>query len=162
TDRQRAVKACIEVSLRHLEEFTAPHYQSVVRYQELAVFPEDTDIPLETLRRYWQGTGGLASWEVYDLCMQLYDLSLLLTFNLNTNTIRLHDVLRSYLVQRSDAGLSALHGRFLDVSKQTMGLSRWAGLPSGEYYFWQHLVQHLCSALRFEELQATLTDLLYL
>ena len=163
TYRERAVKACIEVSLRHLEEFTAPHYQAVTRYQELAVFPEDTDIPLDALRRYWQGTGGLATWEVDDLCMHLHDLSLLLTCDLSTNIVRLHDVMRSYLIQRAVAsGLAALHARFLDVSKQTLGLKRWADLSSEEHYLWRHLILHLCKAVQVEELQATLTDLLYL
>jgi WD40 repeat protein len=162
TDRERAVKACIEVSLRHLEEFTSPHYQAVERYQELAIFPEDTDIPLETLRRYWQGTGGLAAWEADDLCMHLHDLSLLLTCNLATNTIRLHDVMRSYLIQRTGSNLSAQHARFLDVSKEILGFSRWADLPAYEHYLWHYLVQHLCKAVRAEELEATLTNLLYL
>ena len=94
------------------------------------MFPEDTDIPLETLRHYWQGTGRLAAWEVDDLCMHLHDLSLLLTCDLSANTIRLHDVMRSYLVQHVGQNLSPLHARFLDVSKQTLGLTRWADLPA--------------------------------
>ena len=126
------------------------------------MFPEDTDIPLETLRHYWQGTGRLAAWEVDDLCMHLHDLSLLLTCDLSANTIRLHDVMRSYLVQHVGQNLSPLHARFLDVSKQTLGLTRWADLPANEHYLWQHLVLHLCRALHIEELQATLTDPLYM
>jgi WD40 repeat protein len=162
TDRERAVKACIEVSLRHLEDFTSPHYRAVERYQELAIFPEDVDIPLETLCRYWQGTGGLATWEVDVLCMHLHDLSLLLTCDFSTNRIRLHDVMRSYLVQRAGPDLPALHAHFLDVSQQMLGLKRWADLPSDEYYLWRHLVLHLCAKPSTDALQATLTDLGYL
>ncbi len=162
TDRQRAVKACIEVSLRHLEEFTTPHYQARGRYQELAVFPEDIDIPLETLRLYWQGTGGLATWEVDDLCMHLHDLSLLLTCDLKTNTIRLHDVLRSYLEQCAGQRLPLLHDRFLDSCWQALSLTSWADVPANASYLWQYLVLHLCKAERLTELQATLINLRYL
>ncbi len=162
TDRQRAVEACIEVSLRHLEEFTSPNYQAVERYQELAVFPEDTDIPLETLRRYWQGTGRLAIWEVDDLCMHLHDLSLLLTCDLSTNTVRLHDVLRSYLIQHAGSHLPALHVRLLDAHWRGHGLQRWADLPLEDLYLWEHLVWHLLQAWHWEEAQIVLSDLSYL
>lgn len=38
-------------------------YALTTRYHELAVFPEDTDIPLTTLHTYWQGTGSLEDWD---------------------------------------------------------------------------------------------------
>lgn len=61
-----------------LEEWVPAHYQARQRYLELAVFPEDTDIPLSTLQIYWQGTGGLHEDEVEKLCLHLSDLSLVL------------------------------------------------------------------------------------
>ena len=97
-----------------------------------------------------------------ELCVRLHQLSLLLSCDLGKGIVRLHDVMRSYLIQRAGSGLSALHTRFLDVSKLMLGLSRWADLPSEEHYLWQHLVLHLCSSSQVEELQATLTDPLYL
>jgi hypothetical protein len=36
-----AVERCLEVSLRHLEEFTLARYQAATRYQELAIFGHD-------------------------------------------------------------------------------------------------------------------------
>jgi hypothetical protein len=58
-DRQKTVEACLEVSLRHLADSTPVGIQARERYQELAVFPEDIDIPLTELKRFWQATGSL-------------------------------------------------------------------------------------------------------
>lgn len=68
----------------------------------------------------------------------------MLTCDLGKGTIRLHDVLRSYLVQRAGPKLPALHARILDVSQQVLGLKRWADLPPNDAYLWQHLILHLC------------------
>jgi WD40 repeat protein len=161
-ERQRTVDACLRVSIQHLEKFTHSHYRATERYQELAVFPEDTDIPLATLQIYWKGSAGLESWETKDLCTRLHRLSLLLTCDLGKGTIRLHDVMRSYLIVRVGSNLPALHKRFLAVSKQTLGLSHWVDLPVSEHYPWHYLVLHLCGTKHPEELQETFTDLLYL
>jgi WD40 repeat protein len=161
-ERHQTVKRCLDVSMHHLEEFTLAHSQATTRYQELAVFPEDTDIPLTTLHHFWQGSGGLETWETDELCVRLHRLSLLLTCDLSKGTIRLHDVMRSYLIQIASSNLPFLHEGFLDASKLMLGLKRWADLPLDEYYLWQYLVLHLCEAKRTEELHATITDLTYL
>ena len=90
-DRNAAVSATLRVSfdLLRAEQYT--------RYQELAVFPEDVEIPLATLEKLWGATGGLDDFETEELCQTLYRHSLLLNFDLATRTIRLHDVIRSYL-----------------------------------------------------------------
>lgn len=49
-ERQRTVDACLGVSIQRLEAFTPAHYHATQRYLELAVFPEDTAIPLTTLQ----------------------------------------------------------------------------------------------------------------
>ncbi len=162
TARNQTVQACLEVSLRHVEDFTPTRIQARERYQELATFPEGTEIPLATVQRFWQATGGLEPWETDDMCMRLHRLSLLLSCDLGKGTLRLHDVMRSYLVQRAGPHLPALHACFLDASQKALGLKRWADLPSDEHYLWHHLVLHLCAASRTEELQTTLTDLGYL
>jgi WD40 repeat protein len=161
--RQRSVEACLEVSLLHLERFTRPYYhQAVERYQELAIFPEDTDIPISTLSLLWQGSGGLSSWETKGLCMHLHQLSLLLTCDLGAGTVRLHDVMRSYLLQRGKAALPMLHVRLLNASWQGLGLRRWADLPVQEHYLWQHLIFHICQTGHLDALKDTLSDLGYL
>jgi WD40 repeat protein len=161
-ERQRTVEACLKVSMQHLETFIHAHYHATERYQELAMFPEDTDIPLMTLQLYWKGSAELEPWETTDLCTRLRRLSLLLDCDLRKGTIRLHDVFRSYLIQRVRPQLPTLHIHLLDAYQQAYGLTRWADLPQSEEYLWHNLIFHLCQAGRLEALQATLTDPGYL
>ncbi len=70
-ERHKAVRATLGVSL---ELLNANQY---ARYQELAVFPEDVDIPLDTVHTLWAATGGLDAFDTEELCQRLSDLSLL-------------------------------------------------------------------------------------
>jgi WD40 repeat protein len=158
-ERQRTADACLEVSFHHLEEFTPTHYQAAARYQELAVFPEDMDLSLTTLQIFWNATGGLETWETNDLCLHLHRLSLLLTCDLGKGTIRLHDVMRTYLQQKVNVEVRrAFHQQLLNAYK----CQRWAELPHNEVYLWEHLAGHLIGANRSEELVATVKDGEYL
>lgn len=100
--------------------------------------------------------------ETEDLCSRLHGLSLLLTCDLGTSTIRLHDVVRNYLIQCVGLHLPALHAQFLDASQHLLGLERWADLPAEQHYFWHYLIWHLCQTGRKEALTTTLTGLSYL
>src|SRR6266704_3291680 len=125
-----------------------------MRYQELAIFPEDTDIPLATVQTLWR----LDDIDTEDTCERLYRLSLLLRYDLATRTIRLHDVIRSYLQKAAGDELPALHAHLLDA----YALKHWADLSPDEPYLWDHLAEHLIDASRLEELVATVKDLRYL
>jgi WD40 repeat protein len=128
-------------------------------YQELAVFPEDVDIPLVTLQRLWGTTGGLDDFGTEVLCERLYRFSLLLDFDLTKRSVRLHDVVRTYLRQEIGVNeLAVLHGQLLTA----YGLQRWSDLPRDEPYMWDHLADHLIDANRVEELMAKVKDLRYL
>jgi WD40 repeat protein len=162
TGFRETMDASLQASFRQVQEMVAAHYQPVERYQELAVFPEDTDIPLAAVRLFWQGLGGLEPWETDDLCMQLAGLSLLLNCDLEAGTIRLHDVTRSYLIERMGPRLPALHAQFLDAMRQGLGVQRWAEITPANTYLWHSLIWHLCQAGRWEDLQTTLMDLGYL
>ncbi len=150
--RNAAVSVTLRVSFELLRE------DQYARYQELAVFPGDVDIPLATLEKLWGTTGGLDDFDTEELCQTLYRHSLLLTFDLATRTIRLHDVIRSYLQKAVGDALPTLHAHLLD----TYALTRWADLPGDEPYLWDHLAEHLAAAGRLEELVATVKDLRYL
>ena len=65
----------------------------------------------------------------------MYRHSLVLTFDLATRTICLHDVIRSYLQKNVGDDLPALHGHLLDA----YALKRWADLLADEPYLWDHL-----------------------
>ena len=65
------------------------------RYRSLAIFPEDTDLPIETLAPYW----ALSLDDAEELAERLFDLSLLQRLDPGPpQTIRLHDVFRHYLI----------------------------------------------------------------
>ncbi|GHO77046.1 hypothetical protein KSD_48170 [Ktedonobacter sp. SOSP1-85] len=150
--RREAVARTIEVSL----ELLTP--EEVARYQELAIFPEDVDIPLKTVQQLWQTTANFDAFDTVDLCSRLAGLSLLLTYDLSTRSIRLHDVIRHYLQVKMRAVLPVLHGCFLD----SYALSHWEDLSLDEPYLWQHLIEHLIAAQRAESVLSTVTDLGYL
>ena len=151
-DRSRAVTKTLSVSFQLLTQ------EEYARYTELAIFPEDIDIPLETLEKLWGRTGGLGTFKTEKLCEDFYRLSLILSFDPITRTIRLHDVIRSYLQMTVGNTLPIMHRHLLDA----YSLTRWASLPEDEPYLWDQLAYHLIAAGRLEELVATVKDLRYL
>jgi WD40 repeat protein/transcriptional regulator with XRE-family HTH domain len=151
-ERSQAVERTLQVSLAQLD------VQEMARYEELAIFPEDVDIPLITVQRLWQATGNWDELDTDALCQRLSSLSLLLSYDLTKRRIRLHDVVRNYLQVKVGARLSALHGRFLDA----YGIHRWADLSLDEPYLWEQLAHHLLAAGRVDMLVETVKDLRYL
>ncbi|MBW2647649.1 MAG: hypothetical protein JRE23_16040 [Deltaproteobacteria bacterium] len=147
--RDQAASATFGSSLKHLNE------DERARFGELAIFPEDVDIPLPALEKLWGMTGGLKPVHIRRLSQKLYHrLSLLQTYDAASQTIRLHDVVRKYLIKEQEEKLPSIHERFLD----SYGLKRWIDLPESESYFWDHLAYHLVEAGREEELQRLLFD----
>jgi hypothetical protein len=65
-DRAKAVSATLRVSFELLQA------EQYARYQELAVFPEDVNIPLATLQKLWGATGGLDEFDTEEVCRTLY------------------------------------------------------------------------------------------
>lgn len=109
-------------------------------YLSLAIFPEDTEIPLDILKRYWQKD----SLETEDICSKLHHRSLVLEFDLQKNTILLHDVFRKYIIEKAKNKLKELHKHLLEAC---LPLShRWTDLPINEHYLWMHLGFHLIKA----------------
>ncbi len=72
-DRHDAVATTLEVSIGRLPGPEA------ARLRELAVFPEDVDVPIATVRLLWQHTGGLGALGADRLLRRLFALSFLLT-----------------------------------------------------------------------------------
>lgn len=161
--REQAVAQTLGVSFERLDACER------ARYGEMAVFPEDVDIPLATLERLWGRTGGLDAFDTEELCGRLQRLSLLLRFDLTTRRARLHDVIRAYLMQESGGELAALHDRLLDAHRPAPARQAaaedalgWADLSAGEPYLWEQLAFHLKGAGRGDELLETVKDLRYL
>jgi WD40 repeat protein len=122
----------------------------------LAIFPEDEDIPLSVLERYW----GLKRSAIRRLCDQFYDLSLLRAFDQKQGLVRLHDVTRQILMEQRREALSALHRRLLDLSRPASG--EWKDIPEGETYLWRRLSYHLLGAEKKDELRALLLSFPFL
>jgi WD40 repeat protein len=148
-ERDQAVAATLGLSLKHL------NVDERARYSELAIFPEDVDIPLYTLEKLWGATGDLKSVHIRHLCSKLYHrLSLLHTYDAANQTIRLHDVVRKYLIIEKEEKLFSIHKQFLDA----YGYGKWTDLPATESYLWNHLAYHLVEAAREDELRKLLLD----
>jgi WD40 repeat protein len=148
-ERDQAAAATLGLSLKHLSE------DERARYGELAIFPEDVDIPLYTLEKLWGATGDLKPVHIRHLCLKLYyRLSLLHTYDAAKQTIRLHDVVRKYLIKEKKEKLSSIHKQFLDA----YGHGKWTDLPATESYLWNHLAYHLVKAAREDELRKLLLD----
>jgi WD40 repeat protein len=130
------------------------------RFEELAVFPEDMDVPVATLAKYWGKTGGLDASEAEEICAVLAGLSLLRDFDAAAGRIRLHDVMRKYLRDQNGAGLPMLHEQLIDAHRPSTG--RWAGMPDDEPYMWDQLALHLAGAGLAQEFVETVKDLGYL
>ncbi|NKB80289.1 MAG: hypothetical protein GKS05_00295 [Nitrospirales bacterium] len=137
-ERHQAITRTIEVSLDHFKEAER------MRYFELAIFPEDEQIPLKEISMLW----GLDDFEVEELIQQFDNFSLLV-FNLRTSMCRVHDVMRAYMAgQIIDS--PALHGRLLNSWGDPLRLS--------SNYAWHWFSYHLVKAERQLELRNLLLD----
>jgi len=150
----QAVASTLEVSFDQLND------QELARFRELAVFAEDVDIPLSTLTRYWGATGNLDEFETEELCVRLYQLSLLANLNLTVRSIRLHDIVRMYLVTTGAGTLTQLHKNLIDAHRPPSGL--WSDLTPEHVYMWDYLAYHLVSSGLAGDLVSTVLDLRYL
>jgi len=142
--RHAAASKTILVSVKRLSE------KDRDRYFHLAIFPEDEDIPLSVLERYWE----LSRSATRKLCDQLNDLSLLRDFDQRQQSIRLHDVTRQVLIEQRKDGLSALHLHFLSLNRP--GSGRWQDLSQEKIYVWKRLAYHFAEAGREVELRELL------
>jgi hypothetical protein len=102
----------------------------------------------------------LDEFDVEVQCERLFALALLLGLDLNSKRMRLHDVVRTYLIGESRAAMRALHRRLLSCHRPPS--SDWADLPLDEPYMWGNLAFHMTEAALEEELVATVKDLRYL
>jgi len=160
-ERSKAVALTIGASLGLLGETGA------ARFAELAVFPEDTDIPIGIVAGYWEETGGLAELDAEDLLERLDDLALLLDRDLGHQTIRLHDIVRHFLRdQAGEVELAALHGRLAQVLKavaiEDADRDGEQGDMAERRYACTHLAAHLAEAGALHDLCGLLLNPGYL
>jgi WD40 repeat protein len=147
--RSNAVAITIGVSLDLLSE------SERARFAELAVFPEDVDVPIGVAARLWAKTGGLDETETEDLLVQFESLSLLLSLDLERRTFRFHDTTRHFLQEQAGQdALAALHNTLLQALD---GLDNAADEPPRRYDF-LYRARHLADAGNRAALDALLEN----
>ncbi|WP_166677816.1 dsDNA nuclease domain-containing protein [Amycolatopsis arida] len=158
--REEAIAATVEAGLALLPP------DALERYSELAVFAEDSEIPIDTVALLWSATGGLTRVRVDSLCAELADASLIGSLSFSAGTFRVHDVLRAYLLHRLGAEKTkALHATLLTVVQAELGGTAetgrrpWWKLPQSRGYLADHVARHLHDAGLDDELRDLLHDL---
>jgi hypothetical protein len=142
TERNQAVAKTIAVSLDLLEASERQHYM------ELAIFPEDTEVPFVTISQLW----GLSLYETEERLQSFYNLALLKLY-LGNKTIRLHDELHFYLNAQS-IDIVVIHQKLI---------AAWDDLEQlPDEYTWRHIAYHLINSKQPERLKQLLCNPLWL
>ena len=124
--RTEAVAKTFDVSI----ELLLDHSEQTL-YKQLAIFPEDTLVPLSVVSSLWK----LDFLVVEELCERLYDASLLQVYD--GLHLGIHDVVRQYLAGRAEQ-LSDLHKRIIENWPDPFNLSN--------LYLWKFYFFHLQSS----------------
>jgi WD40 repeat protein len=150
--RDRAIGICIEASLNDLDDGER------ARFGELAVLPEDENVPLYVIEALWAESAGFNKFKADDLVRLLNGLSLLQNLDLGKKTLRLHDNMTWYLRDRAGTdGYRAAHATMVKaLSKGCEG--HWEQLPKKAVYAWKFLIRHLRLAGQDSEADQLLTN----
>ena len=123
-------------------------------YLELAAFPQDTPIPIETVARLWAHTRQWDATRARSMIDQLYDSKLL---RVEGEAVAFHDLQHKYLTLAASS-VPIAHDTLLDSYGDLVDPDSWGSLPLDESYLWGQLAGHLRAAGRYDELAATVTD----
>ena len=129
-------------------------------YRSLAVYPEDTIIPVAAVRRLWAHLWG-APAEDTELRLARLAARSLLTFH--GDGVSFHDLQREFLLLYTE-DLSLAHADLLAAYRALLppGTASWARLPPGEPYIWDNLVYHLRGAGDGSAIRTLVCDMTYL
>jgi WD40 repeat protein len=145
--RTKAVARTIEVSLDLLDA------AGRARFEELAVFAEDLDVPIDVGAALWSQTGNTSYIDAEDRLTELAGLSLLLSLDYDRRTFRLHDTTRAYIRTKAGPRLAELNGQLVTALDH-------AARPSSSlvHYDLIYRAEHLAEAGDRAALDALLTD----
>jgi WD40 repeat protein len=159
TSREDSYTRCINASLDILTSWQK------ARFFELAIFPEDTDVPYGTVALLWAETGKVHEPNALALLDHLRRMSLLkgvgkLSGETDSRAIRLHDVIRSYLRHRDQQSShrlvdlnSCLCRAYIQVGERIFPKH-----TSLAQYAYEHLPWHLSQAADHNTLDALLIE----
>jgi hypothetical protein len=128
------------------------------RYLELAVFPEDANVPVETICTLWRRTGGMERPDSRELLRRLHRQALLIRSD-DRKRISFHDLQHDFL-RLNIPSLVKGHAGLVDAYK-VAAPAGWASGPDDGYFF-QHLPHHLAEAERLDEVKALLCNYAWL
>lgn len=139
--REQAVGMTIGLSLERLGNDEAS------RFEELAVFPWDQDVPVAVVGCFWSRTNALTGYEVEELLRRLFALSLISDLDLRASRVSLHQVLAKYLRIACGTRLASLHAELVEVCGENH--ERDSGIAE---YFQRNLADHLYASGMFDKL----------
>lgn len=161
-DEKQAISTTINISLDWLRHTGPSGGSDLRRFQELAVFPQNADIPLKAVEKLWRVTAGFEYEDVARVCQVLFELSLIVEFNLDQRYIRLHDVVQEHLVKElsyhDPYELQRLHSEFVG----SYNIDDWSIIPTNDTYLWENLFHHLEGAKADQQIIETAKNLNYL
>jgi len=166
-ERAKTVRANMAAGMRMLSQ------EEITRFSELGVFVKKEAIPFHLVASLWNATAGLDRLQSAALRRKLADTSLIIRSQKDSSNIMLHDVICDYL--RSELGpqrLSKLNGMLLDAVEMTLpklvspqpaaqhlNQTAWWGLEDDDRYLWNHLIDHLEHAGRWDQSEMLACDL---
>ena len=113
-------------------------------HESLAVYPEDTRVPVTAIVRWWGhlydlSSSGARTW--------LENLAASKLLTLDGDIVTLHDLQRDFLLLRVES-LSLLHHELLAAYRKALlaDAEPWRKLPATEPYIWEHLLSHVCAS----------------
>jgi YD repeat-containing protein len=152
---RKAITTTIDLSISSLQRGGGS--AAVEQYKSLAIFPEGVDVPLALLARWWE----IEQLQVRRIARKLLRLSLIESYDVDRETVRLRDVLRGYLwFGLTRDARRAMHTAFVEAHLPSTG--HWADLPDDAAYLWRWGAFHLHGAGRSDELVSTIRDINYL
>lgn len=119
---------------------------------KMAVFPEDADIPEQTLVMFWMESFGIDEKQARKAVTKLHQMALVQSAGAAPDrTLALHDLIHDCLILLA-GDISVLHKELVEAYASQHS-SCWHTVPD-DGYFHQHLVYHLLSAGELKKARA--------
>ncbi|XP_046844013.1 uncharacterized WD repeat-containing protein alr2800-like isoform X2 [Xenia sp. Carnegie-2017] len=158
------VSAAIDVSLKRLNQ-KKPEYEE--RFFDLAIFPEDTDIPSDILELFWSsesipGRNACSAKETRNILRLLERKSLLQKGPVmeEKTSYRVHDLVLDYAREKlrsedpsKKRSVEDVQRQFLHALREQCTNREWPRYNGKRDYFFRYLPYHLHSSKQYEELQ---------